>query len=633
MIRLRRAFITIIFVSLIALFASACGGGASILTTVTLEDDFSGTRVMEVSIAKSKLRDYFSGSVDELKALIEAKCPKELSYQISETDSSLVCVFQLEFDSIDTYKRKVAAIIGEECEIEIHKADSILAHGISYNEDFTSEELLDWFSKALVDNKFVSSSYKNDIFASDKTKFIFSSKEYSSSERINVSDMEYLSFGSIDILTKPYYDGSYDRTVIFHIPQYTMDLKGDVITAYMEEGVPSGADMQWDEDSESDEKLFKIIMKRHKANELSEAMKRILHSNEALVERIPYKHEENMLEHGLAIKETIDLINFITDKSGKAHLRYYISSSCQAIVEDSERGLLSGYDIWNNEYEGYSCVYETKTLQTTLTVNTKISYVPEEINVSTQVKGRKKIKRSIEMIFGNSIDDDEAQQLQERINDAIDGMADLEYTELDEGFKVTLKQSGTKEEVNEGFQTIFNTKDSFVRYARQNDKFSFRLTSVFEERLYFNEFFKEKYRDIDINYEAELTGGEKISDSSKAYYEDDDSVEIRNNKISVKSENGKIYCSVMASKFNPSVILYLLLIVVFIAAVMLAGYMGYLKLMEAKTVNAASVSIRSIISIDKIKHILHKKQCSACKSYINKQYKYCTKCGIRLEEN
>ena len=47
-----------------------------------------------------------------------------------------MCVFRLEFDSIDTYKDKVAAIIGEEREIEVLKSDSFLVQGITYEENF-----------------------------------------------------------------------------------------------------------------------------------------------------------------------------------------------------------------------------------------------------------------------------------------------------------------------------------------------------------------------------------------------------------------------------------------------------------------------------------------------------------------
>ena len=70
---------------------------------------------------------------------------------------------------------------------------------------------------------------KSKILESDRTTFVFSSMEYDSGdEQIYVSEhFNTCLFGVIDILTKPYFDNTYDRTVIFHIPQYTMDQKGE----------------------------------------------------------------------------------------------------------------------------------------------------------------------------------------------------------------------------------------------------------------------------------------------------------------------------------------------------------------------------------------------------------------------
>lgn len=622
-----------ISVFIIMLCTAACGNGANIITDVTLEDDLSGTRVMEVSIAKSTLRDYFSGTVDDLKELIKDNCPEQLSYEISETESSFICVFKLGFDSIDTYRKKVAAILGEDREIEVFKGDTLLTQGILYEENFTSKELLGWFSRALIDNNFVSSSYENDIFESDNTTFIFSSNEYPSYERIYVSDIQYLPFGSIDILSKPYYDNTYDRTVVFHIPQYTMDRKGEEITAFLEEGVPSDAVTEWVTDGANNETLFKITMQRYNLDSLSSAMKSVFHSEAAAIENEIYKYDTNMLEHGQAIKETIDLSNFVSGDYAKANLRYFISSSSQPIVEENDSSGWSSlfYDSWNDDYADYICVYNRDITQTTLVVSTKAAYFPDAINVFTQVKGADKIKRDIELVYNDKIEENEALLLQDNINKAIEGLAEMEYAVRDNGCKIILKQSGTKEELNNGFQTIFNSPDSFVRYAKQRKMTAFSLTSVFEEDLRFNDFFGDNGYNIPINYEARLTGGEKINKASVDYNGDDGALSVLDNKISMKSENGRIYCSAVASKFNFYFLLYILLIILFIAAVAVTLYMGYLKYREKEAEENAEGKKTPGLIKDKVMHILGKKYCTVCNSYIDKKSKYCTKCGAKLE--
>jgi len=60
--------------------------------------------------------------------------------------------------------------------------------------------------------------------------------------------------------------------------------------------------------------------------------------------------------------------------------------------------------------------------------------------------------------------------------------------------------------------------------------------------------------------------------------------------------------------------------------------MGYLKIKEAITERNAFGQEVPVIIIGKIMHFMRKKQCPECKSYIDYKVKYCTRCGVRLEE-
>ncbi len=601
----------------------ACGNGAKILTDVTLDDDFSGSRIMEVSIAKKTISDYFSGTIDDLKRLINTSCPSQLTYEIIETDSSLICVFSLEFDSINTYKDKVASILGEERELTVLKADSFLSQGITYQENFTSRELLEWFATALIEKKYVDSSYKKEIFESDTTTFMFSSQRYQSKEQIAVSDIQYLPFGNIDILTRPYYDDTYDRVIIFNIPRSTMEKKGDEIIAYLEEGVPNSATMIWDTDNDSGNTIFKVSLIRSDLEDINLAMKSIFHSDMASVESLPYSDKMNILENGHAYKETIDVTNFVSNDLGKAHVRYYAYSYAQPVVEKlnskGEGTPISG--SMNEDYKGYKCILNEDMANISLLVKTKTSYVPDVINIITQVKGRDKIKRNIELVYNSKFEDDETLYFQDSVKKAIEGFAKANFTTQDNGYIIALEQNGTKEEVNIGFQTIFNTPNSYVRYARQKNIASFSLDSVFCEEILLDNLFGYETNKIQINYQAKLNKGENISKESIDYYADYDTTSVKKNIFVMQSDNGRITCEVVSSQFNINFLLFMFLILIFIFAIIIAGYMGYLKLEES------GKDIKGFIK----RNIQQKKQCNYCKSYIEKNLKYCTKCGSKFE--
>lgn len=630
--KLKKLLLMIIFILGMVLCFTACGNGATILTDVTLEDDFSGSRVMEVAIAKATFDEYFGGSIDDLSNLLKEQCPEQLTWKVDETDLNYVCVFTLAFDSMDTYKVKVVELLGEDREISVVRADTILAQGISYNENFNSTELLSWFCTELVDKGFVSSGNKSEIFKSDTTTFMFDSKEYASTNYINVSDLNYLPFGYIDILTTPHYDKTYDRIVVFHIPQSSMDQKNEEITAYLEEGVPSTASKAWGTDSVSGDNLFTVTLQRVTIEDLDAAMKRIFHSEAASAVDIAYSDDLTMLECGQGLMETLDVSAFISNSSATASLRYFISSEVTSEVEeryeDGSTNLLGGYEL--EDHAGYLCVYESEVSEVTLKVHSKISYIPDMINVTTQVKGKDELKRNIEFVYFTTFDEAEAAQLQDNVSKTMEGYAEATYTTEEGNYIVAMDQKGTEEEVNIGFQTIFNSPDSVAHYARESKKIAFRCASVFEESLSFKGLFGEKANNMQVNYTAQLTAGEKISEKTIASYAEDSTVKIDGNRIRMPSSVGTVHCEVIATKFNVIALFWWLLILFFVAALILIGYMGFLQL-KAANVNIDGKEIAAGLQT-KANQILRKKQCSVCKATIDTHVKYCTKCGSKSEK-
>ena len=66
----------------------------------------------------------------------------------------------------------------------------------------------------------------------------------------------------------------------------------------------------------------------------------------------------------------------------------------------------------------------------------------------TQVHGKDKIQRDIDLIYESEEEKDGTALLRDNIGDAIEGYAEMEYIEQDGGFVIKIKQKGTKEEVN-----------------------------------------------------------------------------------------------------------------------------------------------------------------------------------------
>ena len=62
-----------------------CGCGVNLTSTVKLNKDFSGTRVMSCTFSSRDFHSYFKGSKEDLNKLIKESCPDALTYLLTET--------------------------------------------------------------------------------------------------------------------------------------------------------------------------------------------------------------------------------------------------------------------------------------------------------------------------------------------------------------------------------------------------------------------------------------------------------------------------------------------------------------------------------------------------------------------
>ena len=63
-----------------------CGCGVNLTSTVKLNKDFSGTRVMSCTFSSRDFHSYFKGSKEDLNKLIKESCPDALTYTSSSSD-------------------------------------------------------------------------------------------------------------------------------------------------------------------------------------------------------------------------------------------------------------------------------------------------------------------------------------------------------------------------------------------------------------------------------------------------------------------------------------------------------------------------------------------------------------------
>ncbi|WP_026652435.1 zinc ribbon domain-containing protein [Butyrivibrio proteoclasticus] len=244
-----RVFLVTVMLCAFAMIATACGSGSSVDTVLDINSDLSGKRTMTIAINGSTFDSYFNGSIDDLSELIKNTCPEELTWSFDSSTGNNVYTFALEFSNPEDYKAKVEKILGYEVTLSIESPNSVWANGAYVEENFTSQDLLQWLSDAVVAAGYVDSSNASSIFSTGNTSVNFNGISKDTSSSIYLNEIEYIQLNNITILTDVADIDKFTTEVRIDVPQASMNAKGDEIKAFMDEATPSGAELKEDTSS------------------------------------------------------------------------------------------------------------------------------------------------------------------------------------------------------------------------------------------------------------------------------------------------------------------------------------------------------------------------------------------------
>ncbi len=240
--------ISMLFVlMLMAVLLSGCTVGSTIDTVLTVNPDLSGSRVMTLTVDQNIYNQYFTGSVDSLNALLEEKCPQELTWSYDKSSGKMVYTFTLEFSGVEDYKVKADAILGSDSDVVIEMAysDTIWAKGLELRESFASGDLMSWARRALVEAGMVKEEYASKVFALGSNTIKCGEKEYTAGTMMVVDEISYTHITSIDMLTDTAGYDTYTKTIVVTLPEESMATKGEEIKSFFAERTPEWATGSW----------------------------------------------------------------------------------------------------------------------------------------------------------------------------------------------------------------------------------------------------------------------------------------------------------------------------------------------------------------------------------------------------
>lgn len=430
---------------------TGCNAGSTIETKLTINNDLSGSRVMELVINQSVYDEYFTGTTEELNAALAETCPAQLVWAYDDSTGTKVYKFTLDFTSPEDYKAKVDALLGEgsDVSIEITQADSVWASGVLVNEGFSSGQILEWLKTMLVEKGFVESSNSSKIFQEGGNTIYYRGAEYTDSGSIYIDKIEYLDIDKIELLSDVNGYDSYNKSIVLTIPKYAMDKKGDEIKAWLAERVPEGAAAEWSENTESSTSIYTVSKKDMSGADLETFLKAYFDSEECFVEQNKVTENVSPFAFRNELKETIDFSNYVvgsrmnyTDiysyvigNNGYGAGRRLTDLSDGTVTEDNDSDDYPGYKRTNINYLENS-------LRQLESISQKV-YKVSEVNVESNIGLFGGLSREYTFILDGEPTDAEKEEILAKINDrgAI-------YTKLKEADKEESTKDETEDDVD-----------------------------------------------------------------------------------------------------------------------------------------------------------------------------------------
>ena len=554
---------------------SGCGQNTmDIRTELTLKEDGSGSRRMELTMDKQVFETVFEGSAKSLNEKIQENRPSGVEWTPSDDGEQYIFTCILYFDSLEDYRTKAKAMTGRDVIIEMEQPESVFASGVRYEEDFSSVELLSWLEILLKEEGYLKEGQMTDLFKESSIKVLWKDTDYElESSPVKIDNLVKTPVERIDILTHYMQNKKCSRQVVFTFSKNSMEKNGDAIQSYLKKYTPKNAQLSWTE--KNAESLCTISAENLTSKELNSFMNKIFGESNSFVSA-QTQQRAGTFDAASEWSELLDVTAFSYNKE-KVAVGYYIqwddgmdltvrrqNSDTAFKLEDSER------------YGGYQTVIEKEMLSESLVTGISTTYVVEEIEVDMEFQKENYLSRKITLIFQVEPDEEDQETIRKTIARSAEGIAQVTVDEQrsDERFAIVLLQNGSIDELNKGFLAVFNVQGQLSHEAK-GDLLEFKHTGSFVDLMDFTNFIGNDPILTTLTYHLTLPAGEQILEDSVSSNVKlkQGTQEINGNQYSCTVEGAYLSITLSTEVWNMDSVMLFLMILGGVALILLAAFL------------------------------------------------------------
>lgn len=537
-----KRFIILFVISFLGIFFTACGG--TLNTTVELEQDMSGRRVMEYEVSKEDFQEYSNVSIAVVEQQVSQNCPEGWTYEFKQTQDSYILTFTMPFSSVEDAMERMEAVTGTpgSCEISCYQAEGVFCEGFSYEEQFEAESLFEWFKDVLVNCGCVDLTYLTYIINESETKLVYDGNQYYSDDTLVVKDFSYIPIDNIEISTYVNGDGTYNRKITMSVQEMNLNKRADKIRKFMEASIPDGGSGEWTESYGMH--THTVTMQNLSAEEMQEAMQTYTHSEETVFETREHESDDEayaLLTREISYAEYLDFREYGSSAEGEVNVNYVQENEnmkgelyfCLNEFKDWKISNIFGdeWRFWNFENKETDKVgdgiqiYPLYYLSRVSLVYRGVYYFDvTEVEWDTEVHSKDQIETSLSFILAESTFEEETDALilscRHKIEEEdLEGVT-VEKTQVKGNPVVIFTFTGNDTGINHARKVLTQTEDadkdvmdevSALACFEEDNLFDLKKTIVFEESVWPEGFLAppESYgTDITVFYSLTVAGKE-----------------------------------------------------------------------------------------------------------------------------
>lgn len=443
---MKKVQLTCMLAGLLLLLTSC---GINLNTKFSADKNFKGTRVIRCSINKNDLTN-LNRDFSSMDTLIEQYCPDVMSYRDHSTERKQIYHFTITFESFDDYKNKVQECLNFAPKIEFDYRNTPFANGLIYQENFTSRDLMAWFSENLIKEGFMTEEESEKIWNVEDALFSFDGSDYETDNQIDINTMSYLPLDSVSIYTN-LKDGKYKQMIAFEIPSESLDLDSLGIEEYLKEKLDSGS-FQWKWKGTKNGRQYRISYSADNLKELNALSKKALHGTSSLScessldKKTPFQINDVYRQKG-------SLKAFQSSADGQVHYKIYFKTD-QGSLDTKSETQSGRYQLLK---EGYGTNFD-------LSFQVERAQTFSDYRITTVFHDHTKLTRELLLTGSYCYSENDIKLLSERLKKC--GFQTVDCISYD---KLLLSITGTPKEISSAYREFLLTDNPLSATTKRQE--------------------------------------------------------------------------------------------------------------------------------------------------------------------